>query len=745
MNASLIGRTLARYRIVERLGEGGMGVVYRAWDERLERDVALKVLSSRMPELRDASERLREEARVLSRLDHPGIATVLDFDTHDGVEFLVMEFVRGQTLAERIARGPLDEAEVLELAPQLCDALEAAHEQGIVHRDLKAANVMVTVRGRVKVLDFGLALLRRDTELAASSAATRAFGLAGTVAYMAPEQLFGQEVDARSDLFALGVLLHEMLTGVPPFTGPVSTAVADAILHRPADPPSRRRPGVSEGMDAVVLRCLEKRPLDRYPSARALGEDLRRLAAGASLAAPARRRSRTLAVLPFREAAPGTSGFADALGEALVAWFASCDSPRVVSRTSVLRYRGSDRPLPEIARELGVDAVLEGSTWEVAGRVRVTATLLSATGNEHLWAERFERDGGDVLALQDELVNAIGRAVREKLDPEAGHAGPAAEPDPVARAAYLRGRRQWNKRTREGLELAIRHFEEAIDRDPTHAPSFSGLADCYNILAPWLPPGLGYQKAKAAARRALELNPALAEAHTSLAFTQMFADWDWAASEAGFRRAIALDPGYATGHQWYGEYLTVMGRFDEAVIEARAAEELDPLSYAMPTTLVNVFYYARRYDEALEYDRRMAALTSQPAALGGLADRARILEQCGRATEAVTEYLRVLELDDDPRIQTGLACAYALAGRPDDALAVLARLEAMSGARHVPPYAVAGALALLGQLDAAFAKLEQAIATRDRGMVWLRVNPRFDPLRKDPRYDSLVQRMNFPA
>ncbi|MFI5279204.1 MAG: protein kinase [Gemmatimonadales bacterium] len=745
MNTSLVGRSLARYRIVERLGEGGMGVVYRAWDERLERDVALKVLSSSMPELRDAGVRLREEARVLSRLDHPGIATVLDFDTHDDIEFLVMEFVRGQTLAERIAKGPLDEAEVLELGPQLCDALEAAHEQGVVHRDLKAANVMVTARGRVKVLDFGLALLRRDTEMAASNAATRAFGLAGTVAYMAPEQLFGQEVDARSDLFAMGVLLHEMLTGVPPFTGPVSTAVADAILHRPADPPSRRRPGVSEGMDAVVLRCLEKRPADRYASAAALGDDLRRLAAGASLTAPARRRTRTLAVLPFRETTPGASGFADALGEALTAWFASCDGPRVVSRTSVLRYRGSDRPLPEIARELGVDAVVEGSTWEVGGRVRVTATLVSAAGDEHLWVGRFERERGDVLALQDELVNVIGGAVREKLDPEAERSGPTTEPDPAARAAYLRGRRQWNKRTREGLELAIRQFEEAIDRDPTHAPSFSGLADCYNILAPWLPPRLGYQKAKAAAKRALELNPALAEAHTSLAFTQLFSDWDWAASEAGFRRAITLDPGYATGHQWYAEYLTAMGRFDEALIEARAAEELDPLSYAMPTTLVNVFYYARRYDEALEYDRRMAAVSPQQATLGGLADRARVLEQSGRATEAVTEYLGVLQRDDDPRIHTGLACAYALAGRPDEALAELARLEAKAGEEFVPPYSVAGPLALLGHLDAAFAKLEEAFATHDRGMVWLRVNPRFDPLRGDGRYDSLVLRMAFPS
>jgi TolB-like protein/predicted Ser/Thr protein kinase len=745
VNPSLVGRSLARYRIVERLGEGGMGVVYRAWDERLERDVALKVLSARVLEQRDASARLREEARTLSRLAHPSIATVLDFDTHDGIEFIVMEFVRGQTLAERIAKGALAEAEVLELGPQLCDALAAAHEQGVVHHDLKAANVMVTARGRVKVLDFGLATVCRDDDLVVSRAETRPFGVAGTVAYMAPEQLFGQDADERSDLFSLGVLLHEMLTGVPPFTGPVSTAVADAILHRPAEPPSRRHAGVSEGMDTIVLRCLEKRPEDRYASARELGDDLRRLAAGSSVLVPARKRVRTLAVLPFRETTPGSGEFADALGEALLAWLAVCDGLSVVSRTSVLRYRVSERPLPEIARELGVDAVVEGSTWLVAGRVRVTATLIAAARDEHLWVGRFERELGDVLAVQDELVELIGRAVREKLDPGAAFRTRAPEADPAARAAYLRGRRQWNKRSRDGVELAIRYFEEAIDHDPAHAPSFSGLADCYNILAPWLPPGLGYQKAKAAARRALELNPALAEAHTSLAFAQMFSEWDWAASEAGFRRAIELDPGYATAHQWYGEFLTAMAHFDAALIEARAAEELDPLSYAMPTTLVNVFYYSRRYDEALEYDRRMAAFALPAGTLGGLADRARILEQGGYPEQAITEYRAVLLKEDDPRTYAGLACAFAMAGQATEARDVLSQLDAMSRERHVPPYTVAGPLALLGDVDGAIARLEEAFATRDRGMVWLRVNPRFDRLRGDPRFMSLVERMKFPT
>ncbi len=612
MDTSLVGRTLARYRVVERLGEGGMGTVFRAWDERLERDVALKVLSPRILAHPEARGRLREEARLLSQLDHPGIATVHDFDTHDGVDFLVMELVRGQTMAHRIARGLVPEPEAIDLALQICEALEAAHERGIIHRDLKPANVMLTARGRVKVLDFGLATCCREDDGSMSEAVTRPVALEGTVPYMAPEQLLGRSVDERTDVFALGAMLYELLTGAPPFHGPVLPAVTDAILHQAVIAPGLVRSGLSPGLDAVVLRCLEKRGEDRYPDARAVADDLRRVAAGAEI----------------------------------------------------------ERPVRSAAR--------------------------------------------------------------------------ARERDPEAHRAYLRGRRQWSKRTRAGLMQAIEQFEAAIDRDPEHALAWSGLADSYVILAPWLPPRLGYQKSVAAARRALELDARSAEAHTSLAFTRLFMDWDFTASEAGFRRALELDPTYATGHQWYAELLTALGRFDEGIAEARAAEELDALSYAMPTTMVNVFYYARRYDEALEHHRRMIALGSPDSGLGGIADRARVLEQCGRPREAIAEYQAVLERDDDPRIHAGLACAYAVAGLPAPAREELARLEALPLERHVPPYALAGPLALLGDLDGAFAKLEQGFTARDRAMIWLCVNPRFDPLRADERYASLVERMGFP-
>jgi tetratricopeptide (TPR) repeat protein len=371
-------------------------------------------------------------------------------------------------------------------------------------------------------------------------------------------------------------------------------------------------PGISAGLEAVILRCLEKRASDRYASARELAEDLRRLAEGGELQASRR------APLSVQAAASAT---------------------RVAS-------------------------------------------------------------------------------------------------DPVAREAYALGRRQWNKRTRESLERAIQHFEQAIDADPGYAPAYSGLADCYNILAPWLPPRLGYRMAKAGARKAIELDPLLAEAHTSLAFALFFDDWDWAAAEASFRRAIELEPGYATGHQWYGEYLSALGRFDEALAEARAAEELDVLSWAMPTTLINVFYYARRFDEALEYHRRMTAITPPGLFLGGIGDKARILEQGGHAAEAVAEYERVMPLDPDPRIRAGYACSLALAGRRDDARAAIAALEALPAEARPghspgapPPYALAGAYAVLGDADTAFARLERGFAEHDRAMVWLRVNPRFDSLR----------------
>jgi len=599
---SLVGRTLGRYRFVERIGAGGMGVVYRAWDERLGRDVALKVLG---PSAR-GGERLAREALTLSRLDHPAIATLFDLDRDDGTEFFVQEFVRGVTIADRLARGPLPETEVLALAVQAADALAAAHEQGVIHRDLKPANVMVTVRGHVKLLDFGLAGFVAGQAADADRPSRRAFDVGGTLPYAAPEQLLGQPVDARSDLFAFGVLLYEMATGRVPFTGAVEPAVIDAIFHQSPAPPRRLRPEVSPGLEALILSCLEKRAEERPASAAAVAAALRTLAGGEG---------------------------------ALLA-----------------------RPRP----------------------------------------------------------------------------APAPASNPAARQAYELGRRQWAKRTAESLRLAIEHFERAIDADPSYAPAYSGLADGYNILAPWLPPRLAYRKAKAAARRAIELAPDLAEAHVSLAFATFYDDWDWAACEAGYRRAIALDPAYATGHQWYAEFLATQARFDEAVDEARAAEDLDPLSWAMPTSVINVFYYARRFAEALEHHRRMLAVASSLPGLGGIADRARILEQSGRAVEAVVEYERVLALDDDPRIRAGYACALALSGRTSDAREQIAQLEPVATA-----YALAAPLALTGDKARALAMLERGFAERDRAMVYVRVNPRFDPLRDEPRYAEVLRRMRL--
>jgi predicted Ser/Thr protein kinase len=447
VESSLIGHVVSHYRVIEHLGEGGVGVVYRGWDERLERDVALKFLLPRARETADRRERLAREAKMLSRLDHPAIATVYDIDADGDRQFLVMEFVRGVTLSERLAGGPLPEAEALPIAMQMAEALAAAHEQGVVHRDLKPANVMVTVRGHVKVLDFGLAACFEEEPTSASRDRTRTVELVGTVPYMAPEQLFGQPIDLRTDVFSFGAVLYEMVTGFAPFSGRVSTAIADAILHQAPVPPRRARPGLSTGLEAVILRCLEKRASDRYPSAR----------------------------------------------------------------------EGGGRPAPA----------------------------------------RGGRRAADLEA----------RAGRS-----AAHAGaPQVASDPVAREAYALGRRQWSKRTRDSLERAIQHFEQAIDADPGYAPAYSGLADCYNILAPWLPPRLAFRMAKAAAKKAIELDPNLAEAHTSYGFVLMYDEWDWEGAERSFKRAIELQPDYATAHQWYAEYLNAIGHFDAALAEARAA------------------------------------------------------------------------------------------------------------------------------------------------------------------------------
>jgi TolB-like protein len=744
----MIGRTLARYRVVEPLGKGGMGVVFRAWDPHLERDVALKLLPEGSLADEAGRARFRREARALSRLNHPAIGTVFDFDTQEDRDFLVMEFVPGTTLAERLAAGPLEEGEVVALGLQIAEALEAAHEQGIVHRDLKPANVMVTPKDRIKVLDFGIAKLRAPESMGAGL--TGAHAMLGTLPYMAPEQLLGEEVDARADLFALGAVLYEMAAGRAPFEAGAPAVLLNEVLHRPAVPPRQLRPALSPDLERVILRCLEKDRARRYASAGEVAADLRRLgrAAGDGGRDP-RGRIESLAVLPLDNLSrdPEQEFFADGMTESLTSDLARIGAMKVISRTSAMRYKGVRKPLPEIARELGVDAVVEGSVMRVGDRVRITAQLIEAATDRHLWAERYERDVRDVLAIQSEVAQAIAREIQVQLT--RGEVAQLQRPrlvDPEAHEAYLKGRYLWNRRTVEALQRALEMFQRAIEKDPLHAPAFSGLADCYALLADnnAIPPAVAFPAAKAAAQRALALDEGLAEAHCSLAVTLVSYQWDWAGGEREYRRAIELDRGYPTAHQWYGILLACLRRFDEAMAHALEAVRRDPLSFILYSAAGDVHYYAGRFEEAVELCRRGMDLA--PEYPGLHMDAGRALERSGRHEEAIAEYTEGLRLSGaDPRRAPALGCVHAAAGREAEARQVLAALEEHGRKSYVPPYALASILALLGDRDRAVDQLEKAYAARDRAMIYLDVNPRLDGLRDHPRFQELVRKMAFAA
>ncbi|HEU4724224.1 MAG TPA: protein kinase [Candidatus Eisenbacteria bacterium] len=764
----MIGRTLSRYRIVERLGAGGMGEVYRAHDERLDRDVALKVLTPGRGAPEDR-ERIRREARTLSQLSHPGISVVFDVASEDGTEFLVMELARGETLQESLRRGPLPEAALREIGAQVADALAAAHDHDIVHRDLKPANVILGADGRTKLLDFGLAL-RCDTALAASDTTDDAERhlVVGTLAYMSPEQMLGRSVDSRTDLYSLGVLLYEMATGRRPFEASPATALINEVLNAPRVLPASW-PASAE-LARLVLALLEKEPARRPDSAREVAAALRgvgalpRAAAGdyAALAtatpsasnggAAATTRAggiESVAVLPLSNLSgePAQEFFADGMTEALIARLAEIRSLRVLSRTTVARYKHADRPLPEIARELGVDAIVEGAISRDAGRVRITARLIDARNDRPLWAQSYERDLIDVLALQADVARAVADEIRVQLTPQEDSRLRRARPvDPEAYEEYLRGRFHWNRRTEIDVRKAIESFGRSIALDPELAPAYAGLADAYVTLCAynWVPPEEALPRARKAAARALELDDGNAQAHFSMAGVRFEADWDWEGALVSYDRGIALDPNLADGHHWKADVLSALRRPDEAIAEARLAERLDPTNLIVTTGVGLQYFYARRYDEAIAQELRVLEREADfPPALRVLGGA---YEQIGRYDEAIETFRRANGLSkEESSAMALLAHAYAKSGRTADARALLEQLRAASSSRYISRYALGAIHAALGESAAALDLLEQSFEARDRGMTWLAVAPRLDPLRGEPRFQDLLRRMRLPA
>ena len=790
---SLVGSELGRYRVIEKIDAGGMGEVYRARDEHLARDVAIKVLPPGTLIDKSARKRFHKEALILSQLNHPNIATIHDFDTQQGVDFLVMEYISGITLSEKVAGRPLPEKEVLHLGVQLAEGLAAAHDHGVVHRDLKPGNLRVTSDGRLKILDFGLAKLRPPvTASAATESLSETRAMAGTLPYMAPEQLLGEEVDTRTDIHAAGSVLYEMATGERPFAEVESSQLIGAILRRPPVPPTVLNPRVSPELERIIGKGLEKEPENRYQSAKELAIDLRRLQTGVlSGLQPAARHSRwrsaksvwlglgilaaaivvliafnvgnwrklaldrtgaraieSLAVLPVKNFSgdPGQEFFADGMTDALIAGLAQIKAVRVISRTSIMHYKGTSETLPQIARELGVDGIVEASVMRSGSRVRITAQLIDAREDRHLWARNYERDMTDVLTLQSDLVQAIAGEIRVQLTPQENERLKAARRvNPEAYEAYLKGRFYWNKRTGQDITKGIEYFQHAIEIDPDYALAYVGLANSYVLLPDFgdARPREVIPKARAAAAKAIEIDDVLAEAHTPLAFISAYYDYDRAGAEREFKRAIELNPGDATAHHWYALWLLFLGRRDEATAEIERARSLDPLSLAINTSVGTVLLYSRHYDSAIEQYRKTLEMDPNFAQAHDYLGNAYL--QNGMYEQAIAEFQEAVDLSGGQvRCVAGLGRAYAAAGKREQARKMLEQLKKRAQRSYVSRYELALIYTGLGEKEQAFAWLEQAYEEHDRRLVELEAGPQVDPLRSDQRFQDLLRRMNFP-
>lgn len=794
--APLIGRTLGHYRILAKIGEGGMGEVYRAHDEHLDSDVAIKVLPPGSVSDQSARNRFHTEARALARLNHPNIAIVHHFDTQQGVDYLVMEYIPGITLSERLARGKLPEKEVVALGMQLAEGLCAAHRHGVIHSDLKPSNLRLTDDGRLKILDFGLAKLRLPVTATATTASFReAHDLAGTLPYMAPEQLLAGEVDACTDIHAAGCVLYEMATGKRVFVEAEPSKLISAIIGKTPLSPAIISPGLSAELERIIGKCLEKGPENRYQSARELVIDLRRLQMGTSgevqPATTVTRWSRakslgfglglvaalvlllislnfrswrerllhrrevpyrieSLAVLPLANLSgdPQQEYFADGLTEELITTLGKISSLQVISRQSVMRYKSTQKPLPEIARELNVDAVIEGSVLRSGKRVRVTANLLYAPTDRHLWANSYESDLRDVLSLQAEMAQAIAAEVKIKLTPEErARLTPTHPVNPAAFDAYLQGSYALNRiggRPVTGIE----YFRRAIAADPTYAQAYVGLCLAYIQMGfghgP-LPPAQALAETKHAAMQALKFDGTLAEAHSCLAWVKAFGEWDWTGGEREFRNGIELNPNSVQAHRLYSWYLSAMQRHEEAIAEGGRARKLDPVSPATGYTAASAYWWAGRFQTFAAEANNLAKMdVSYPGAnhlLGGAA------LQTGHYEEAILRFQRAITLSGEafqPWNTAFLGCAYARSGRRVEALHVLYRLQAFSKNAYVSPYLMAILNSNLDNKDKAFEWLQKGYSEHNPMFAFLRVDPMFDSLRADPRFQNLLHRINFP-
>jgi TolB-like protein/tRNA A-37 threonylcarbamoyl transferase component Bud32/Tfp pilus assembly protein PilF len=779
----LIGRVLSHYRILEELGAGGMGVVYKARDERLKRDVALKVLPPGALSDPAARKRFQREALALAQLNHPHVATIHDFDSAEGRDFLVMELVEGESLNERLAAGALSEREVSRLAVQLLQGLAAAHARGVIHRDLKPANIRITPDGRLKILDFGLARLLEPQAVTEQTVSASATGqIAGTLPYMAPDQLRGAKPDERTDIYGAGAVLYEMATGRRPFQADTAPALMGAILHEEPAPPRSINGHISPGFERVLLRALEKDPGRRYQSAREFTAALEgaapdgsgrqgrtvwaRLAAGAVvtalvvaavfLAGPRllsflSRAPRTIAVLPFVNdtGSADLEYLSDGLTDGLI--YGLSEMPgveKVIARASVFEMKGKPVKPREVGRRLDVRTMVTGRLARQGEQMTVSVELVSTRDGRLIWGHRYARPGSLLATLDRDLVADVSS--RLKIPAKEAHLARMSQRAPRSEAAYrlyLEGRYHWNKYTESDLRTALEFFRRAVDADPAYALGYAGMADTYYQLSSTVLSAVeAMPKARAAAKRALELDPQLAEGHAALGAVLMGYDWAWDDAASEYRRAIALNPNYSTAYHYCGMALTVIGQTDEANRMLRRARELDPLSPSVANSATWPLFYARprdrRYEEAArELEAIRAEYPDFPALYVNLIP---VYVGLGQAAHAASLADSVATLEDWASLVGARGFAYARAGRTADARRILEKAEARVASDPSAYATIIRVLAGLGEKKELLHWIERGVAARSEEMVLIGVDGEFDLLRSDPRFKTLLASMNLP-